>query len=97
VGLSLNFQHPYHIGVTTFPFSLPGPGRPANRQNVGAYATADLNFGYNLPENWVSGASVNMTISNVLDSNPPYVDNANGSSGISPIGRLVEVGLLLKM
>ena len=97
VGLSLNFQHPYHIGVTTFPFSLPGPGRPANRQNVGAFTTADLNFGYNLPQNWISGASVNMTISNVLDSNPPYVDNTSGSSGISPIGRLVEVGLLLKM
>src|SRR5581483_3228400 len=53
VGVSINYQHPYHIGVTTFPFNLPGPGRAANQMNVAAFRTIDLNFGYTLPDEWV--------------------------------------------
>jgi len=102
VNLAYNYEHPYHNGVTTFPFNLPGPGRAANFQNVSALQTFDLTLNYILPDNMLpyglaSGTSVNMVINNILDTPPPFEDASRPFSVGNPIGRLITLAIRKKM
>ncbi len=96
VGLSFNYQHPYNVGNNTFPFNYPGPGRLAGIQHIGAQQTVDVNFSYNLPDDWMSGTVLNVSISNLFDTLPPYRDNATGTNGGSDIGRTINLGIRKK-
>ncbi len=94
--LTFNYTHPYWAPNNTFPWSLPGPNRPAGFVKVGSLQTFDLNLGYTLPEEWISGTSVTMTVTNLLDMKPPFFDSAAGFTAGSQIGRIVSVGLVKK-
>ena len=100
VGFSINYQHPYNAGRTTFPFNLPGPGRLANQQHITAQMTYDMNASYDLPSDMfgglTSGTSLNVSVSNLLDTNPPYADTSSGQAGGSAIGRQVNIGIRKK-
>ena len=98
--VAVNYSHPYHSNVTAFPYNLAGPGRLANFMHVGALVTADVNFAYDLPNDWLSGTlsgtQISLNLRNVLDSTPPFVDNTNGMDVGNQIGRTVEIGLRKK-
>ncbi len=98
--LSIAFQHPYNDTVTAFPYTLSGPGRLAGFQHIHAYVNYDLNLTYNLPEDLFAGVTGGMqvyaTINNLLDSPPPFQDNATGNAGFNQIGRLVTLGFRKK-
>ncbi len=96
VGLSLNYQHPYNIANSTFPFNFPGPDRTASKQHIGAQQTVDLSFGYDLPDEWLSGTSLNANINNLFDTDPPYRNNSSGYVGGNVIGRTVTIGIRKK-
>ncbi len=97
VGLSFSYQHPYNqSNVTTFPFNLPGPGRLANYQHISALQVIDLNVGYNLPEEWLSGTKLNVTVNNLFDTAQPYRNNTSGTASGSDIGRTLTVGIVKK-
>lgn len=105
VGLSFSYRHPYNqSNVTVFPFNFPGPGRLAGFQHIGALQTFDLNVGYNLPADWWSGTRLNMTVTNLFDAKPAFVDSANGffipGTTTNPtgnvIGRIMTFGVTKK-
>ncbi len=102
VGLSFNYRHPYNqSNVTVFPYNYPGPNRLADYAHVAALETLDLNLGYNLPDEWLSGTRATLTVRNVLDTDPPYIngeDAFHGPGGNAPatgnvIGRLISIGI----
>jgi iron complex outermembrane receptor protein len=96
LGLGFNFQSPYFVALNTFPFTLAGPDRPAGAEKVGALFTVDLNAAYTIPETWykgLGGTQVSLNVSNLLDTDPPFQDNANGFGPGSQLGRLVTVSL----
>ena len=105
LGVFFNYRHPYNQGnTTTFPFNFPGPGRQAGFQHINALQTVDLNLDYNLPADWWSGARLNLTVTNLFDVNPPYLEAPTGyilatttpfATG-NPIGRIITVGLTKK-
>ena len=100
VGLAFSFQHPYNIGVTTFPFNLPGPNRLANTEHISALQFIDLNIAYDLPGDMfggmANGTQLSLNINNLFDTSPPYQDNSTGMASGSAIGRLVNIGLRKK-
>jgi iron complex outermembrane receptor protein len=95
-GLTFNYVHPYNAPNSTFPWSLPGPNRLASFQHVGSLQTFDLNIGYTLPEEWLDGTNVSLTINNILDKPPPFFDNSSGFTNGSQIGRLISFGIVKK-
>jgi iron complex outermembrane receptor protein len=101
-GVTFNYVHPYTSPNTTFPYNQPGQTvngaitRPANFAHVGSLQTFDLNFGYTLPDEWLSGASVTLNINNVLDKPPPFFDNSSGFTNGSQIGRTIAVSMTKK-
>ena len=96
LGATFNYTHPYWSPNGTFPWSLPGPNRPAGFEHVGSLQTFDMNFSYTLPDDWMSGSSVSVTVNNLLDKAPPFFDNAAGFTNGSQIGRTVAVSLTKK-
>ena len=100
LGFSINFQHPYNAGRTTFPFTLPGPDRLANQQHISAQLTYDANASYELPGDMfgglTNGTSLNIAVSNLFDTDPPYADTSSGQAGGSAIGRQINIGLRKK-
>ena len=95
-GLGFNFQSPFFNSVTAFPYSLAGPGRAANLQKVGALFTVDLNAGFTLPDTWYAGlrgSQVNLTVENLLDTDPPFLNSATGLGAGSQLGRLITISL----
>ena len=100
IGLSINYQHPYNAGRTTFPFNLAGPNRLANQQHISAQQTYDVNASYDLPDDMFgglsSGTSLNINVNNLFDTNPPYADTSSGQAGGSAIGRQINIGIRKK-
>ena len=96
LGMSVNYQHPYNAGNTTFPFTLPGPNRLANQQHIGPQLTYDMNLGYTLPDTMISGTSLNVSVSNLFDTDPPYRNSSAGAVGGNAIGRTITVALRKK-
>jgi hypothetical protein len=41
----------------------------------------------------MGGTQLDVSISNLLDTNPPFQDNANGFGAGSQLGRLVSIAL----
>ncbi len=95
-GLTFNYMHAFNVPNNTFPYSLPGPDRVTSYQHIGSLQTYDLNLGYTLPEEWLDGTSLSLTVTNVFDTSPPFYDNANGFSVGSEIGRLISFGVVKK-
>ncbi len=95
-GLTFNFTHPYNAPNNNFPWSLAGPNRIARYEHVGSLQTFDLNLGYTLPEEWLDGTSVSLTVTNLLDKTPPFYDSTNGFTVGSEIGRLISFGVVKK-
>jgi iron complex outermembrane recepter protein len=74
-------------------------------QSVGSYATLDLNVLYDLgaefQNRWLQGTDLTLSVLNVGNTSPPYVDipiSPNGGGGFdpnvaNPIGRLVSLQL----
>ncbi len=92
-GVSFSYQHPYNDGQNTFPFNYPGPNRSAGYEHVHALQLVDLNFSYNLPEEWLDGTRVSLTVNNVFDTMPTYWNSSNGFTSGSAIGRIVQFGI----
>ena len=95
-GLGFNFQSPFFTNVTAFPYNLAGPGRAANLQKIPALFTMDLNAGFTLPDTWYAGlrgSQITLSVSNLLDTDPPFQDSATGLGAGSQLGRLVTVSL----
>jgi iron complex outermembrane receptor protein len=106
-GISFNYQHSYNQPLTTFPnnftaysyeFSTSHGLVPGNNgiYRVPTLFTIDVNASYDLPDEWLSGTSVNLNINNILDTDPPFFNNSSGSQGGSAIGRMVTVGVRKK-
>ena len=103
-GVTFNFTHPYWSPNSTFPFNLSTAGAVQSSgtfvaggfEHVGSLQTVDLNFSYTLPDAWISGSQVNVTVTNVLDKPPPFFNNNNGFTNGSELGRLINVGLVKK-
>jgi iron complex outermembrane receptor protein len=95
-GLTFNYTHPYWSPNNTFPWTLPGPNRPAGFQHVGSLQTFDVNMGYTLPDEWLDGTTVSLNITNLLDTPPPFFDNAAGFTNGSQIGRILAVSMTKK-
>jgi iron complex outermembrane receptor protein len=96
LGFGFNFQSPYFQSITTFPFTLAGPNRPANSQKIGALFTVDMTASYTIPSGWyegLTGSQVSLSISNLLDTDPPFQDNANGFGPGSQLGRLATLSI----
>ncbi len=93
VGIAFNYQHPTHRANSTFPYNYPGPNRAKNYQHIEALQVWDLNLGYNLPDEWLSGARLNISVRNVFDTTPPFRNNTGGINSGSAIGRIVNIGL----
>ena len=49
-----------------------------------------MNFGYTVPENWLSGESLSMNVNNVFDTLLPYRDNSGGQTAGSTVGRVIQ-------
>jgi hypothetical protein len=98
VGMGFNFQSAFMTSNSNFPYNNAAGSlhAPKNFQHVGPLATLDLNAGYTLPAGmlpYMDGASINLSINNVLDQAPPFVDSSSGFSTGSEIGRLVTIAL----
>jgi iron complex outermembrane receptor protein len=70
--------------------------RVAGYEHVGSLQTFDLNLGYTLPEDWISGSQVSLNINNVLDKPPPFFNNSSGFTNGSQIGRTISIGIVKK-
>jgi iron complex outermembrane receptor protein len=112
VSLMTNFTNPYWFHTTVPPFNgvtdAPAGLAPTGFQKVRANITVDLFVDYDLPEDWLYGASegVKVTVGghNILNSAPPFFNigpgnfNAAGQTGYdqfnaSPLGRTLQISL----
>ncbi len=94
--VTFNYMHPFNAALSTFPYNFVPPFNGSTYGHIGALETFDLNLGYTLPSEWLDGTSVSLTVNNVLDTKPPFWDNANGFSVGSEIGRLISFGIAKK-
>ncbi len=94
--LTYNYMHPFNAPNRNYPWNLPGPNRVASYQHVNALQTVDLNLGYTLPDEWLDGTSVSLTVKNLLDTPPPFYDSSSGFTVGSEIGRLISFGVVKK-
>ncbi|HEY6640556.1 TonB-dependent receptor [Povalibacter sp.] len=84
VGLSVNYSS--HYWDTNF---TPNRG-------IDSYVTLDLNGSYEFSsESMLAGLTLSLNVANVLDEDPPFVNQSDGYDGskASPYGRLISVGL----
>jgi hypothetical protein len=96
VQVAFNYQSPFFSQVTAFPYNLAGPGRGANLEKIEPLFTLDLNVGYTLPDFYnsgIGGTQLDISISNLLDTDPPFIDSASGLGAGSQLGRLVSIAL----
>jgi iron complex outermembrane receptor protein len=96
VQVAFNYQSPYFAQVTAFPYNLAGPDRKANLEKIEPLFTVDLNVGYTMPDFFnigMGGTQLDVSISNLLDTDPPFQNNANGMGAGSQLGRLVSIAL----
>ena len=96
VQVAFNYQSPFYSQVTAFPYNLAGTVRPANLEKIEPLFTVDLNLGYTLPDMFnsgIGGAQVDVSISNLLNTDPPFQDSASGLGAGSQIGRLISIAL----
>ena len=96
VQVAFNYQSPYFASVTAFPYNLAGTNRAANLQKISPLFTVDLNVGYTLPDVFnlgLGGTQLDVSVSNILNTDPPYQDSINGFGAGSQIGRLVSIAL----
>jgi iron complex outermembrane receptor protein len=102
--LAFNFQSPYFASVTAFPYNRVTSFDPAaqagvtagNLQKIEPLETLDLTAGYVIPAGWyhgLEGTEITLSVTNLLDTDPPFQDNANGFGPGSQLGRLVTVSL----
>ena len=51
-----------------------------------------------MPNDWVEGTSLSLTINNLLDQKPPFYDSGLGydPDNASPMGRLAEMSIRKK-
>ena len=97
-GLGFNFQSPYRQSNTNFPYNNPlgSSSAPSGFQKIKALQTIDFNAGYTIPDGWMTGltgSQVNLSITNLFDTDPPFANSSTGFVGGSEIGRLVTVSL----
>jgi iron complex outermembrane receptor protein len=100
---SWNFVNAYHARNSSPPYNAAAPdgSRLAGYEHISALNSFDLNLGYTLPEDWISGARANLTITNLFDVNPPFSNQINGYDGGqaangNPLGRVVTIGITKK-
>jgi iron complex outermembrane receptor protein len=96
VQVAFNYQSPYFAQVTAFPYNLAGPDRPANLEKIEPLFTVDLNVGYTMPDFLnlgLGGTQLDISISNLFNTDPPFQNNANGMGAGSQLGRLVSIAL----
>lgn len=69
----------------------------ATPERVGSWTTVDLDLGYSFSgtENLLDGVRLSLSVENLFDKQPPYVDNEDGFDAqiASAIGRLVSVSV----
>jgi len=96
VQVAFNYQSPFFSQVTAFPYNLAGPDRAANLQKIEPLFTVDLNLGYTLPDFYhsgIGGAQIDVSVSNLLNTDPPFQNSASGLGAGSQIGRLISIAL----
>lgn len=84
VGLAVNYSSRYKDTSFT-------PNR-----DIDSYLTVDLNGSYEFAgDSGLSGLTLSLNIANVLDEDPPFVNQTSGYDGgkASPYGRLFSIGL----
>jgi iron complex outermembrane receptor protein len=96
LGVRYSYQSPYTDAVTTFPFNLAGPGRLANNQHISAFQFWNLSAGYDIPDDWISGSSINLNIQDLFNAYGPYKNQASGLAGGNALGRTFQVSLRKK-
>ncbi|WP_260582477.1 TonB-dependent receptor [Sphingopyxis sp. PET50] len=62
---------------------------------VSAFNTVDLFFSYNL-DDLLPNTLLTLNIDNVLDEDPPFLNNAAGYTNGSTLGRLISFGIRTK-
>jgi hypothetical protein len=93
IGLGFNFQSAFKAANSNFPYNQTAFG---GFQHVSPLQTVDLNAGYTIPQGFyqgLDGMQVNLTVTNLFDTNPPFFDTAAGFNVGSQIGRIVTVAL----
>ena len=71
-------------------------------RSVDSFTTVDLSLSYTADERapaWSQGIQVQLTVENLFDQDPPFVENLSGANALygfdpvnaSPVGRLVAL------
>jgi hypothetical protein len=98
--LTVNYSPSYALDpATNISRTLYGQVRVGSFSPVNLFVSYDLSGMYN----WTDGASVNMTINNIMDEDPPILLGGNGANSTAPnsgngltLGRYIEFGLRKK-
>ncbi|MAK60234.1 MAG: hypothetical protein CMK09_04590 [Ponticaulis sp.] len=65
--------------------------------DVNSYTTVDLSARYTIPgNNWRKDTVLTLNVDNLLDQDPPYVDDVDGYGNGSTLGQVVYIGLRQK-
>ena len=70
-----------------------------SQTDIDAFDTIDLFFGYDLPRQsgLLAGTQLTLNIENVLDEDPPRINNNVGYTNGSTLGRLISLGVRKKL
>ena len=96
VQVAFNYQSPFYSNVTSFPYNQASPNRPINLEKISPLFTVDLNLGYTLPDMFgigMGGTQLDVSISNLFNTDPPFIDSTSGVGAGSQIGRLISIAL----
>jgi len=65
-----------------------------NQTRISSFRVLDVFFGYTLGgTGFGDGLQLTLNIDNLLDEEPPFINNPNGFANGSTLGRLVMLGL----
>ena len=98
VSLAVNYVNPYFFQTSNAPFNVATPGVPAGFQHIHASYPLDVHVSYNLPNDWVEGTTLSLTVNNILDQKPPFYDSGLGydPDNASPLGRIAQLAIRKK-
>jgi len=93
VSLGVEFDHLLMRGTWSYRDGYPVRGL-TNQTRVGSFRVLDVFLGYTLGGGgFGDGLQLTLNLDNLLDEEPPFINNPNGFANGSTLGRLVMLGL----